>query len=78
MTDVFLTYEETQLTALYLGRDRLSTMEVLGDILPWLDEDMRLVAASALCKLGSMSDEAFRALDIRPEEYGWPEDDPDS
>lgn len=65
-----LTFEETNLIALYSGDTRTETIEKIEEMIPYLETDeaeLRLLSESAISKLNDMSDEEFDELDLFPE-----------
>lgn len=65
-----LTFEETNLIALYSGDIRTETIEKIEEMVQYLETDeaeLRLLSEGAITKLKNMSDEDFAELDLFPE-----------
>ncbi len=65
-----LTFEETNLAALYDGGTREKTIGKIKDMQQYLDTDeaeLRLLSESTLEKLNAMTDEEYDELDLFPE-----------
>ena len=59
-----LTVEETNLLSIYICENRTNLIEEMTEVLPYMDEDMYVLADRTLEKLRAMNDEEFAELDI--------------
>ena len=57
--NIRFTIEEENLSCIYHEDDRNSTIANIREAVPYMDEDMRQLAAAAVNKLQTMTDSAF-------------------
>lgn len=65
-----LTFEESNLVALYCGETREETIGKIEEMMQYLETDeaeLRLLSEGAITKLRNMSDEEYSELDLFPE-----------
>ena len=59
MDNVSFTIEEENIVAIYAEDSRETTLENILAAMPYMDEDMRQLAAAAVSKLQAMTDSTF-------------------
>ena len=57
--NIRFTIEEENIVAIYAEDSRERTIDNINSAMPYMDEDMRQLAAAAVNKLQSMTDSAF-------------------
>ena len=57
--NIRFTIEEENIIAIYAEDSRERTIDNINSAMPYMDEDMRQLAATAINKLQSMTDSAF-------------------
>lgn len=57
--NIHFTIEEENIIAIYAENSRERTMDNINSAMPYMDEDMRQLAAAAVNKLQAMTDSEF-------------------
>lgn len=61
---VHFTVEETNLLSIYREDSRAQTMENITAALPYMDEEMRVLAEHTLAKVDGLTGEEYRGLPV--------------
>ena len=61
---VHFTVEETNLLSIYQEGSKAQTMENITAALPYMDEEMRVLAERTLTKVGGLTGEEYRELPV--------------
>jgi len=66
MSILLFTVEETNLIAIYKADTLTATLAQITDALPYMDDDMRLIAEGASRKLAALTGAEFSTLSFDP------------